>query len=91
MTTLYFEAPQTVIRAVKAKGFAAALGGDAPLCCDRSQADIPALPEVTDTFEELTLETAADVGEYECFPMDMPPGRWFEIPVDVLDKMTTAR
>lgn len=84
---LYFEAPATVIRAVNKRGFAAALGDDAAMCCDRSQADVVPLPEVTQAFAEMELNLSADVGGYECFPMDMPPGRWFEIPADVLDKM----
>lgn len=84
---LYFEAPATVIRAVEKRGFAAAMGDDAAMCCDRSQADVPALPEVTEAFAEVALDVAEDVGGYEVFPMDVPPGRWFRIPAAEMDQL----
>jgi hypothetical protein len=87
MTTLYFEAPVPVILDIQRRGFAAVLGQGTALCRAASTSDVPPLPEVTEKFAEMKLDLSADVGGYECFPMDVPPGRWFRIPAAALDKM----
>lgn len=79
--TLFFSSQKRFIDLAQKKGFAAL--GDRLLCCDR----VPVWPDdLAIGVVNIKVKAGVEVGEYQVFPMDMPEGRWFDVPVQELDR-----
>lgn len=94
---LYYEAEEDVIAQILRRGFLAVLGSDETVqCYDCSliglgPADMPDSTPVPEGFAEIVFEVEADVSGHEVFPMDVPSGRHFRIPITEIDRMICPR
>ncbi|MDP1588187.1 MAG: hypothetical protein Q8M07_10605 [Prosthecobacter sp.] len=97
--TLYYHSSADVIAQILRHGFLVALGRDRAIrCCNRSLAGLGPLNMMPSMFgprrapvrvasAEVGFEVDADVSTYEVFALDMHPGRYFDIPVTVMERL----
>lgn len=82
---IFHETEGRVARLLAGRGFAR-LKAEAVLCSDRSLADAPPPPDappIDGDFAEVAFEFA-NAELFEVFPTDLPPARYFDIPMELL-------
>jgi hypothetical protein len=89
--TLYLEVDPKIADTLAQRGFFR-LGVDALLCSDRSLADAPPPPGVEAASEVAEVRFDFDeVDQFEVFPTDLPPARYFHIPLHNLKGIKPTR
>lgn len=89
--TLYLEIDPEMAETLVQRGFHL-LGVDAVLCSDRSLADAPPPPGVDDVSEVAEVLFDFDnADQFEVFPTDLPPARYFHIPMQRLKGIKPTR